>query len=227
MNDNIITEFKGIYGIPETAKYLSQTPPFVNKAYINSAKLRYWIRTSVPYIAPSNVPSRNKIISFLDLISMRMIAVMRANSVRLREIRNHEKWLRQEFGIKYPFVSRSLWTFGSQVYMKFQERLWSSSKFGQQAMRFIEDWLTKVELDMEFDEYDIASAWCPFNDIRLDPDIQVGEPCIEGTRIPTATIWSNYKAGDRIETIAGCHHISVSQVEHAIEWEKRLGAIKV
>ncbi len=219
--------FSGIYRIPEAAKVLSNTPPFTNGSHIEPAKLRYWIRTSVPYIAPSNFPTRQRLITFLDLISMRMIAVMRSRGLKLRHIRDHEKWIKRTFGIKYPFVSRELWTCDSHVYMKFQDRLWASSKFGQQAMEFIKEWLNKVELDMEFNEYDVASAWHPFKDIRFDPKIQVGESCLDGTRIPTSAIWSNYKAGDSTETIARSHNINVPQVEHAIEWEKRLGAIKV
>ncbi len=221
------TLFTGIYGIPEAARYLSNTLPFTNGNYIEASKLHYWIRTSVPYIAPSLYPSRQRLITFLDLISMRMIAILRSRGLKLREIKNHEIWLKREFSIKYPFVNRDLWTAGSHVYIKFHNRLWASSKYGQQAMKFIEDWLTKVELDMEFNEYDLASSWCPYSDIQLDPEIQLGEPCIEGTRIPTSTIWSKYKAKDSEETIAKSHNISVSQVQHAIEWEKRIVATKV
>ncbi|MFC1913054.1 DUF433 domain-containing protein [Chloroflexota bacterium] len=221
LKENKSISFSGIYGIPEAAKVLSNTPPFTNGGHIDTTKLRYWIRTSVPYVAPSNYPTRQRLITFLDLISMRMIAVMRSRGLKLRYIRNHEKWLKREFGIKFPFVSRELWTCGSHVYMKFHDHLWASSKFGQQALEFIEGWLSKVELDMEFNEYDVASAWHPIDDVCLNPKIQFGAPCINGTRIPTRTIWRKAKAGDSEEIIANLYGISATQIEHALAWESR------
>lgn len=214
--------FAGVYGIPEAATYLSNTPPFTDGLRINPSKLRYWIRASVPYVAPSGFPTRQRLITFLDLISMRMIAIMRSRDVKLREIKKHEAWLRKEFGIKWPFVSREMWTFGGHVFVQFEERLWASSKSGQEAMEFLKDWLSKVEVDMRFDEYNIASSWYPYKDIYLDPKIQFGTPCINETRIPTRTIWRKIKSGDSPEILANLYDLSMTQIEHAIQWERRL-----
>jgi uncharacterized protein (DUF433 family) len=217
-------EFTGIYGIPESAKYLAHTPPFTGDRHVSPAMLRYWIRTSVPYVVPSPFPTRQKLITFLDLISMRMIGVLRSRGLSLREIRNHEKWVKSEFNIEYPFVSRELWTAGSHVYMRFQDRLVASSAFGQQAMEFVARWLTRVELDMEFDPHDVACAWHPFTDVTLNPKIQFGTPCVNGTRIPTRTVWRKLQAGEKPDTLANLYDISIDNINHAVRWERHLEA---
>lgn len=216
--------FTGIYGIPEAASYLSNTPPLINGQKVNPAKLRYWIRTSVPHVAPSVFPTRQRLITFLDLVSMRMIVVMRSRNIKLREIREAEDFLRKEFGLEFPFASKPLWTYGSHIYIEFEEHLLSASKYGQKAMDFIKEWLTKVEIDMTFDERDLASSWLLYRSVRINPKIQVGEPCIDRTRIPISSVWSNYLAGDEPITIAKAYNLDISQIEYAIQWERKLVA---
>lgn len=219
---NISPRFVGMYGIPEAARYLIVTPPLANGHKLDPSRLRYWIRTSVPRIAPPIYPTRQRLITFLDLVSMRMVAVLRSRGIKLQEIRNTETWLRREFGLEWPFASRDLWTFGSDVFIEFADYLIAASRFGHITMRFIEDWLRKVELDMTFDVDDIASSWSPYNDVCLDPKIQFGEPCIDGTRIPTCAILSKVKAGDAPEIVATLYDVNITQIEHAIQWEERL-----
>ena len=224
MNLNtIVPSSTGMYGIPEAAIYLSSTPPLTNGNKVNTTRLRYWIRTSVPHVAPSIFPTRQRLITFLDLVSMRMIAILRSRNVTLRHIRNTESWLKKEFNLDHPFATEQLWTCGSDVFVKFSEQLWAASRFGQQAMEFINDWLSKVELDMQFDERHLASSWFPYQNIRLDPAIQFGDPCIDGTRVLTRSIWNKVKAGDSQETVAALHDLTIRQVENAIWWEQRIG----
>lgn len=217
--------YTGIYGIPEAARYLAVTPPLTNGYKVPTPRLRYWIRTSVMPTSPHIYPTRERFISFLDLISMRMIAVLRYKKVQLREIRNTEKWLRKEFGIPYPLASKGLWTYGSNVFIKFHEHIITASRFGQEAMSFIDNWLIKVELDMTFDSEELVNSWAVHRNIRIDPKIQFGEPCIIGTRIPTSAVWSNVKAGDSPETIALAYSVDISKIQSAIDWERRLDRI--
>jgi uncharacterized protein (DUF433 family) len=216
--------FSGIYGIPEVAHYLVVSPPLVNGHPVPITTLRYWIRTNIPHVATSPYPTRQRLVTFLDLISMRMVAILRSRGVRLPEIRNTETYLRKDFGLDYPFAMQSLWTYGSHVFISFEEHLLVASRFGQEAMNFIKTWLREVKLDMTFDDKEFVSSWTPYKGIRFDPKIQFGAPCIEGTRIPTSAIWSNTKAGDSLETLASLYEVNPSQIKSAVEWEERLDA---
>ena len=169
-------------------------------------------------------PSRTKLITFLDLVSLRIVAVLRAQGVKPQHIRKAEDWLRTELGIPWPFASQLLWTYGSHVFVVFEEQLVAASKSGQQAMSFLKDWFSKAEHGLAFDEHHLASSWSPQVDIRLDPRFQFGEPCIDGTRIPTRAIYSKIKAGDSVDTIASLYGLGRTQVLTAQQWEERLVA---
>jgi uncharacterized protein (DUF433 family) len=214
--------FLGVYGIPEASKYLSHTPPFTNGNSISVEKLRYWIRTSVPTINPPELPIHQHLISFNDLISMRMVAIMRSRNVKLEDIRKAERYIRKEFKIQYPFINRDVWTYGSDVFIQLENYLLSASQFGQQAMSFLKEWIQKVELDMIFDQNDYVESWSPYLDITFDPKVQIGMPCISGTRIPSRSIWRKLNVGDSPEILMDLYDINSAQIEHVIQWEKRL-----
>lgn len=216
--------FTGLYGIPEAARILTVTPPLANGHTVASTRLRYWIRTSVSPLDAVAFPSAQRFITFRDLISMRLIAVLRSRGVSLQHIRETERWMRQTLKIDWPFISRPLWTYDSTVYTEFEKHLIAASLFGQQAMAFIRGWLSKVELDMTFNQDDLVSSWSPHPDIRLDPEVQLGEPCIDGTRIPTRALQSKIKAGDTLAVVAALYEVGIEKVQHAIEWEERLVA---
>ena len=210
-------ESLGLYRIPDAARLLGTTPPLANGRGVQSGKLRYWIRTSTVPVRPIP-PFRYPFITFRDLISMRLIAVLRSRGVTLKEVRDTEAWMRQNLHIDWPFVSRPLWTFASEVYTEFENHLIVASKAGQQAMDFVRQWFTKVELDMSFDENEIVSAWLPFESIIIDPKIQIGQSCISGTRIPSSSIWGKLRAGDSVEVVARLYDLTEEQIRHAYEW---------
>lgn len=221
MNKTTI-QFSGIYEIPEASKYLSHTPPFTNGNSVSTERLRYWIRTSVPAIIPLDLPISRKLISFNHLISMRMVAIMRSRDVKLKDIKNAEKYIRDKYHIRYPFINKDIWTYGSDVFIKLEDYLLSASKFGQSAMDFLKNWIKKVELDMSFDQNNYVESWKPYDDITLNPKIQLGMPCITGTRIPSRSIWRKLSAGDTPEILMELYNISQTQIDHVIQWEKRL-----
>ena len=216
--------FEGIYGVPEAAKLIRITHPLANGNTIPRSRLQYWINSSVSRIRSVEFPGRQHFISFRSLISMRLIALLRAQGVSREAIRRSESWLRREVGTDWPFISRPLWTYNSDVFAEFQDNLVVVSKHGQRAMDFVRDWLRKIEIDLLFDQEDMAYAWLPQEDVRIDPKIQLGKPCLAGTRIPTSTIWNKAAAGDSVDVIAGLYGLTIDHVSHALAWEQRLVA---
>ena len=155
---------------------------------------------------------------------MRLISILRAQGVSLEAIRKSESWLRLEVGIDWPFISKPLWTHSSELFTEFQDNLVVASRYGQRAMDFVREWLQKIDIDLLFDQEDLAYAWLPQEDVRIDPKIQLGKPCLAGTRIPTSTIWNKASAGDSVDVIAGLYGLSIDHVNHALAWERRLVA---
>ena len=214
--------YEGIYGVPEAANLIQITHPLANGHTIPRTRLQYWINTSVARIRPADFPAHRNFISFRSLISMRLISVLRAQGVSLEAIRKSESWLRREVGMDWPFISKSMWNYGSDVFTEFQNNLVVASKHGQQAMDFVREWLQKIEIDLLFDQKNLAYVWLPQEYVRIDPEIQLGKPCLAGTRIPTSTIWSKANAGDSVDVIAGLYGLSRDHVNYALAWERRL-----
>ncbi len=211
----------GLYGIPEAARLLGSAPPFTNGRTVAPPQLSRWIRSNLPPEEPA-VPSARRMITFKDLISSRMVAILHSRGVRFHEIQDTERWVRDNLDIDWPFVSRPLWTYASEVYSDFEQHLLVVSRFGQHAMEFLRGWLTEIDLDMDFDEDNLVSSWTPFERVTIDPTIQLGQPCISGTRIPTSTIWGNLRAGDSFEVVARLYDLAPEQIDAAVRWELRV-----
>ncbi len=57
--------------------------------------------------------------------------------------------------------------------------------------------------------------------ITISPDIQVGQPCIKGTRIPCESIYEHFKAGVKIEKLVvlfKSFNITTEQVQACIDY---------
>lgn len=214
--------FEGIYEVPEAARYISATTTILVSPlrHIRSRNLLRWIRIGLSTPDLVAIPGRELLITFEDLISMRVIALLRAAGVSFKKIRAAEKTLRQITGYPRPFATEEIWTAHSHVFAEFRDYIYAASKFGQIAMDFMREDLIPVH-GLTFSQR-VASSWSPYMDIRFTPGIQVGQPCIDGTRIPTRPLMGMVQAGDSIEFIADSYRIDVEKVKHAIEWEQRL-----
>lgn len=217
-------DVSGIYGISDAARYLSVTLPRVNGQRTDQAKLRYWIRSGASRISEPQFPTTKRLVTFQDVISMRMIAILRAKGIPLPKVRDLERWARSQFSTDWPFAFRPMWAYQSDVFIEFEKQLVAATRFGQLAMDILREWLEEIELDMTFDNKQIAATWTPHKGIELDPHIQFGEPCIHGTDIPTKAIWSKTKAGDSPEFLASLYEVDVSFISDAIDWERHLAA---
>ncbi len=212
----------GIYGISDAARYLSVTLPRLNGQRPGPAKLRYWIRSGASRISEPQFPTTKRLVTFQDVISMRMIAILRAKNIPLQKVRDMERWARSQFSTDWPFAFRPMWAYQSDVFIEFEKQLVAATRFGQIAMDILREWLEEIELDMTFDDNQIAETWTPYEGIELDPYIQFGEPCIVGTDIPTKAIWSKARAGDSLELLASLYEVDFSKISDAIDWERHL-----
>lgn len=230
MTTKELSEFKGIYIAPEAALYLTATLKrdvhIERPAYpIHSRNLIHWIRVGLTSPELSNVSGRELLISFEDLISMRVIAILRALGVSWNKIHRAEDWLREKTGYPRPFAIERVWTETTDVFAEFHEGFIAASRGGQLAFTtIIEQYLQSVH-DMIFVPYNdvsVADAWTPHEDVVIHPRIQFGEPCIKGTRIRTKVIWELWEGGDTIPYLMRAFTLSEPQIDHALEWEHRL-----
>ncbi len=214
--------YEGIYASPTAARYLLAARA-ADRAYpVTSRHLIRWIRKGLAHPDLSDVPGRDLTIAFQDLVSMRVIAALRAAGVSWPRIHTAETWLRRHTGCQRPFATEQLWTDQSDVLAGFGERLIAASQHGQLAMSILKAYLIPVS-GLQFQDQ-VASKWSPQPGVMLDPSVQFGEPCIQDTRIPTRAVWSLIRGGDPPGLVARSYDITTQDLTAALRWENTIAA---
>jgi uncharacterized protein (DUF433 family) len=221
------TAYEGIYQAPEAARIIRATAiPLERPILVNNRHILRWIRNGLALPALRDIPGKDLVISFTDLISMRVIALLRSAGYTWQQIYTSEEWVRKATGADRPFATRRFWMDLGEIYTDHEGRLLAASLGGQYPfLDLIEDHLVPVA-GLTFDEDGLADSWTvlPSDQIVMRPNVQFGAPCIRGTRIPTQTVWEMNEGGDSAAFIARVYDLELRQVEEAIEWEKRLHA---
>lgn len=171
-----------------------------------------------------------KVIGFQDLLEIRVVHEFVRRGVPLLVVRRCLQAAAEMFGADYPLTTRRFVTDGATIY---QEALRAGAaddeaevldlRTRQYAFReIIKDSLyTGIEYDGSF-----ARRWYPEPRSRavvVDPVIQFGQPVVEESGIPTASLYASYLAEDRNKTIvARLFEITPKQVESAVRFEEKL-----
>ena len=216
--------FDGIYDVPEAARYLKAAVHGSLVYSVSSKKLIRWIRRGIASPDLVGLPGAELFIAFEDLISVRVVAALRAAGVGWSEMDRTEQWLRTETGSRRPFATEYLWTGQGQIFVDWTQRLVSASRSGQLALGMLREYLIPIH-GLEFsDVTHVATSWEPVDGIVLEPEIQFGTPCLKGTRIPARTVAGMVEAGDSVDWIAKMYDLSHDEVKAACDWESRLQA---
>ena len=217
--------FAGVYPISEAALLIRATAPDApHLVGLSTRHLHRWVKDGLAGNYFGGRTGDRVALTFLDLVSLRMVAIFRSYGVQPREIKVAHDLIQESRGYSHPFAMQPVWLFGPDIFIKESGEAFAVSKNWQLALAFIVDWLIPTH-SLLFDKNDQPTSWEPEPGIFLDPQISFGEPCIKGTRIPTETLWALHAAGDPIDRIAAAYNLPFDQVESAIAWEERLGAI--
>ena len=233
MNKDI--DYSGLYVAPKAAVYLTATlkedilAP-VQRYPINSRNLIHWIRAGLMTPELRTVGGRELIISFEDLVSMRVIAILRSYGLSWQKIHRAEKWLREKTGYRRPFAIERIWTESIDIFAELNRYAFiAASRHGQLVMpMLIGEYLQEVH-DMTFNPHNgvnVAATWSPHEGVLLNPLIQFGEPCINGTRMRTRIVAQMIRGGDSHSYISRAFNLEENQIQHAWEWENRLTAVQ-
>ena len=128
------TEFAGVYDVPQAVRYIYGSRLAHEIYRVDSKKLIRWIRNGVASPGLARLPANRMVMTFEDLVSLRVIAALRAAKVNFRAIYSAEEWLRRKTDASRPFATEIVWTEGSGIFIELHERLISASKYGQLAM---------------------------------------------------------------------------------------------
>ncbi len=192
---------RGIYDLAEAARVVGRDPDTVAR----------WTRGANPL---HHVES-DRIISFLDLISLWVISELIRRRVPQGQIRAGGEYVAKHVGTDYPFAHERLATVGAAFFSKFDEWV-DVGRGGQRSFpAMIGELLSPIEFGPDLH----ASIWRPAKGVWLNPNVQAGAPCIDGTRVPTRVIADLEAVGDHIEDIADDLRLNVAQVRDALQYE--------
>ncbi len=212
---------QGTYSIPSAALYVLAGANG-SKLKLTPRHLYRWTRDGLAGGYLTGIRNKHMFITFKDLVRLRAIAALRAKGVEHREIITAEKVLRERYNCTYPFATIQFWTAPPKdIFVKEGNILLSASRYLQSAMEFFEEYLQPSH-NMTFDMFGHSATWRPYDNVLFDPQIQYGEPCVEGTRVPTQVLYSFHKAGDSIDNLSYFYGIQASRIKDAIAWEDHI-----
>lgn len=183
------------------------------------------VRWAVPDrngLPPVVAPMLDRAFSFVDLVSLAVAGELWKRRVAEAEMRHGVKYLQHHTGYDRPLAHRDvvdiLATSGHAFIAELEGGWYDLGKGGQGAFKeIVRIYLKKIS----YDDLGIARLWKPARYVVLDPRIQAGAPCIEGTRIPTETIAAMTEV-DPPELVAQDLDLTVEQVLAAGKFEAAL-----
>lgn len=198
----------GIYDVVEVARLIHRGPETVAR-WTTGPKARILLE-----------PQFGDVFSFLDLISLRVISVLRHRRVPFDDVRHGAEFLAESLGTARPFAHRKIATVGRAFFADVGEWV-DAGKHGQGAF---EDVIAPLIRPITYDNRDMASIWRPTSHVWINPEVQAGAPCIDGTRIPTHTIFDLIEDDEDIAYVAGDYDLSREQIKAAVRFEVSLDA---
>ena len=201
----------GVYDLLEASHLLG----------IDERQLRRWAQRDDSGRPPLLEPSHGWAYSFHDLLSLAVIAVLRQRTVTPDGVRETIRQLEVRFEYRRPLAHQDvvdgLRTVGRSVILPSEETDLSAGGQGV-LLTTVEQYLRPIEYGPD----KLARLWRPADRIVVDPDIQVGHPCIENTRVTTETIAGRAAQHESFQLIADDLRVSVFDVTAAVNFEQRL-----
>lgn len=202
----------GLYDATEVALLCGLTPDQVVR----------WSTATTRGEAPI-VASFDRLFSFADLVAFTVARQVRVNGVSDRHLRKGVQKLKTTTGVASPLASapviERLATSGDSFLAQLVDDDYEDIGRGGQGT-FQE--VIKVGLRrIQFDGTGQPTRWTPVDGVSIDPEVQAGAPCIEGTRIPTAVV-AGRAAEEYDADIAFDLDLEIEAIEVAVKFEELL-----
>ena len=205
---------RGIYDIAEVARLLRRRP----------TRVASWAR---PYrsLPPLLIGELDGLFSFWDLVSLRVIGELVDRGVPRARILRGAEHLANELQTSRPFAHQHIATVGAGFFARVADDWDDVGLGGQMALQGVIEPLLQP---ITFNDAQMASKWQPREHICIDPTVQAGAPCVEGTRVPTEMLAGfvdlKQKGGDDLSEVCDLYRLEEYQVEAAVEYERSLAA---
>lgn len=216
--ENTATLGLGIYTLPDIAQ-IFRLPYHKVSRWIKD----FWDKRLASDFQESYswTDGKARAISFHTLIELFVFMELSNAGVKSKEILKAHIELSKLYKTKFPFATNkiisSISTDGNKIYFHYKgEELCLDGK-KQFNLKFIQDFFKNIE----FGSDELASRLWPLGkkgSVVLDPKHQFGQPILEGTNIVAESIYSSYKAGDKVKFISMIYDLSEKEVKDALKF---------
>jgi len=197
---------------------------------VHSQLIRGWLN-GYPNSVSGPIINRDfegtRTISFLDVMELRFIQFFRKQGVSMPTLRKAADRARKEWGVNHPLAlsNSKIVTDRRKVFAKVAEEgndqvAWDMAS-GQHEI-----WITieqSIAHGVEFNsDTSLAQLWHPmpqFPDVVIDPRVAFGKPIVQGTPVPTSTLFRQFKAEGSKERVAKWFDVPIDVVAKAIDYE--------
>jgi uncharacterized protein (DUF433 family) len=202
-----VTLGRGVYGARHIASYVA----FAHGQLAGRRSGR-WLRE---VLRPVGHVSRRSDYTFAELISVLAVAELVAAGCGVATITRARERLVTLTGVEQPFALRGLFTDGRRV----AAALLADADAGAFAPLPLAGVAFETGARMADRP---ALRWSPMEGVTLDPEIQIGQPCLSGQRIQTWVLQELVDDGSTIEELQSWYYLSPAAVEAALTFERRL-----
>lgn len=216
----------GFYTVGEAARLLGIG---------NSRVIIEWLKGRTgrsPVILRQYEPINNtQELGFLDLIEVRFIDHFRKQGYSLQSLRRAAEVARAELDTQHPFARYGVEFLVERknLFLRVAQDMGDSKLLNLVTRQYaMYEVLEKVlEKGLKFDTSGLVTSWHPksseYPHVVVDPTVAYGQPALEPSRVPTATLFAAFKAenGD-YASVAEWYQIEERMVRQAVEFELAL-----
>ena len=196
-------------------------------AFLLGTKIETIVRWAMPDqrgLPPVVQPYSESYFTFEDLISFAVALNLRQRGVVEKDLRNGVEALRRQIDMSRPLANQvvleKIATSGSSFLLKYGDEWIDLGRGGQGTFKSV---IHVYLRGVSFNQVGIAHKWNATVGVVIDPSIQAGSPCIDGTRILTSTILELLE-DESLGDIAEEFDLTTEQVEAARDFEVNLSS---
>ena len=164
-------------------------------------------------------------LSFLDLIEVRVIQLLKQEGVSIHSIRYAHGELKHQFNQSHPFALNRLWTDGKGIWIRIGKE--------REDKRLLHIVTRQYELDriimpflkfIDFDAGGLAARWWPFKGRRsivIDPERQFGRPITSREGVPTIVLALSYRNEKSISKVSEWYKVRPDTVRDSVVYESQ------
>jgi uncharacterized protein (DUF433 family)/DNA-binding transcriptional MerR regulator len=215
---------RGLYSYARAAALTGATPQSVRRWLLGYDSVGSHRGSVVPLELPRIDDETS--VSFLNLVEIRLIRLLRDKGVSLHRIREAADYIAREHGVRQPLAWSGLRTDGRDVFLRLGDDCVQAS--GRRRGNLVMERVLEAYLQsLEFTDDGLARRWYPdqaHGGVMVDPHYLFGEPALTDTRLSTRVLLGHALAGDSPSSIAEWYGLSIERVECALSFERSIAA---